>query len=264
MQNRVRVRRDRPSALSLSLALAVTMLAVYLLTLGVQEKTPAKDVSAGVRVTREIDFQGLTVYFADMGVYEDGWRARAAAAQYADRGAAAMVYADEAGHHVLGAGYELEADARRIAARLSEQENVSAGVIALTAPTRSLRVTAPGEDVEAIVEAERILRAQLAQANRLALQVDRGEIPAASARTLAKVAASEVKAARKRLEEIGGADQPVCAGLIELLNRTEENLTAAAQRRQSAAELSGRLRLCHADGIVSLIHFLNELGKKNT
>ena len=33
MQKRVRVRRDRPSALSWALALAVTMLAVYLITL---------------------------------------------------------------------------------------------------------------------------------------------------------------------------------------------------------------------------------------
>lgn len=261
MQNRVRVRRDRPSAVTWALALAVTMLAVYMITLSVPSEEAAEDVSAGVRVTREIDLQSLTVYFADMGVYPDEWLARTTAAEYAGRGAAAVVYEGADGFHVLGAGYALEADARRIAARLSQQESVEARVLSLSAPKRSLRVTAPEGDVEAIADADRTLRAQLNQLNTLALQVDRGEVSASSARTLAKVAASEVRSAWKRLEEIdGGADQPVCAGLTAILVRLEKNLASAAQRGLNTAEISGKLRLCHVDGAILLIGFLNELG----
>lgn len=262
MLNRVRVRRDRPSALSWALALAVTMLAVYLITLGATGEEAAEDASSGVRVTREIELRELTAYFADMGVHADEWRARVAAAEYAGRGAAAVVYEDADGFHVLGAGYVLEADARRIAERLGGQEDIEAGVLALSGQKRSLRVTAPEADVEAIIDADRVLRAQLSQINTLALQVDRGEVPASSARTLAKVAASEARSARRKLEQIdGGADQPVCAQLAGMLLRLEENLGAAAQRNLSAAEISGKLRCCHVDGTIRLIGFLNALGK---
>lgn len=265
MLERVRVRRDRPSVLTWALALAVTMLAVYLVTLSVPDGEPVKTASSGVRVTREIDLQGETVHFADLGAYPDEWLARVAAAEYAGRGAAAVIYRGADGFHVLGAGYALEADARRIAQRLSEQEGVEAQVLSLSAPVRSLRVTAPEEDVEAIAEADGVLRAQLNQMNALALQVDRGEVSVSSARTLAKVAAAEVREARKRLEEIdGGPQQPVCAGMIAQLERLEGNLKAAYGQKLTAAEISGRLRCCYADGIISLINFLNDIGNKNT
>ena len=255
MQNRIRVRRDRPSALSWSIALAVTMLAVYLVTLSAPAEKKAENVSSGMRVTQEINFESMTMHFADLGCFADESQARIAAAGFVNRGAAGIVYSDAAGHHVLGAGYALEADAKRIAERLGQQENIETGVLTLTAPPLSLRVTAPEEDVNAIVEADRMLRMQLNQLSTLALQVDRGEIFAASARTLTKVAAAEVRTARKNLEKItGSADQPVCAAMISLLASLEENLSDVGG---DGAILSGRLRCCHADCALKLIRFLN-------
>lgn len=261
MQERVRVRRERPSALSWAIALAVTMLAVYLVTLSAPREEKAADASAGVRITREMEFAALTVHFAELGCYAGESEAHIAAAGYASRGAAGMVYEDAEGFHVLGAGYALETDAKRIAERLGGQEGIEASVLTLSAPALSLRVTAPEEDVEAIAEADRVLRAQLNQLGALALQVDRGEISAASARTLAKVAQAEVREARKRLEEIsGGADQPVCAAMTRMLLSLEENLSAV---RGEGAVLSGQLRCCHADSALKLIGFLNDpTGKK--
>lgn len=262
MQKRVRVRRDRPSALAWALAMAVTMLAVYLITLGATgEEEATRDASAGARITREIELQPLNAYFADLGVYADEWQARVSAAEYAGRGAAAVVYADGDGFHVLGAGYVRKSDAERIASRLSELEDIQASVLALSGKGRSLRITAPEQDVEAVVGADQVLRTQLDQISALALQVDRGETSIALARTLAKVAASELRSARKRLERGAGADQSVCAQLISLLLRLEEELAAAAQKGLSAAELSGRLRCCHVDGTIRLIELLNGLGK---
>ena len=259
MQNRVRVRRDHPSALTWAVALAVTMLAVYLITLSAPAEEKAEDATTGVRVTRELDFESLTVHFADLGCHADELQARVAAAGYADRGAAGVVYQDAEGFHVLGAGYALEADAKRIAERLGGQEEIETCVLTLSAPALSLRVTAPEEDVEAIAEADRVLRTQLSQLNTLALQVDRGEVSAASARTLAKVAQAEVRTARKRLEAIsGGSDQPVCAALIEMLSALENDLSQASG---TGAVLSGQLRCCHADCALRLIGFLNEMAK---
>lgn len=258
MLNRVRVRRDRPSALSWAVALAVTMLAVYLITLSAPGETEAEDASAGVRVTRQIDFQPVTVYFADLGAYPDEWQARVAAAQYANRGAAGVVHEEADGFHILGAGYELEADAGRIAERLGTQLEISAGVISLSGPGVSLRVTAQEDDAEAVAQADSALRTQLAQLNAIALQVDRGEISFASARTLVRVAASEARKAGKRLQEIAGWQQlSVCVSLVNQLSALEDNLAAVTRDRIDGAALSGRLRCCHADGMLRLIAFLN-------
>ena len=260
MQNRVRVRRDRPSALSWAVALAVTMLAVWLVTLSVPGAQPAEDAAADLRVTREVDFSGLTMWFADLGAYPDEWQARVAAAGYTGRGAAGVVYACEGEYHVLGAGYGLESDAERIARRLSEDEGMAADALSLSADAVSLRITAPEADAEAIVDADLLIRQQLSQTNTLALQVDRGEISFSSARTLARVAASEVRSARKRLSQIpGGTDQPVCAQLIEQLQSLENNLSDAAAGNLTGAELSGKLRCAHVDGALKLIQFLNGL-----
>ena len=246
MQKRVRVRRDRPSALSWALALAVTMLAVYLITLSAPRPDDAEEAAApGVRVTREIDLEGAALYLADLGAHPDALSARVSAAGYAGRGAAAVVLADGDGYHVLGAGYSLQADAERIARQLADREGAQTGVIARSASAVSLRVTASEADAEAIAAADRALRVQLNQAAAMALQIDRGELPASSARTLAKVAGAE--------------SQPVCAGLIGLLDDLARGLETAAGCGETGAALSGRLRCCHVTGMLGLIGFLNGL-----
>lgn len=261
MADRVRVRRERPTALSRALALAVTMLAVYLATLGAPEKeVDAEPALGGARVTREVTLQGVQMYFADLGVHADPLQARIAAADLASRGAAGVVRADASGHHVLGAAYELEADARRIAQRLTEQENLSAAVLPLSVDEVSLRITAPEGDIEAIVAADAALRAQLNQAASMALQMDRGELPAASARTLAAVSASELKNTKGRLQKVSGAEEhPVSAGLIAQLDALAQNLSETARSGDRAAALSGRLRSCHVSGMLNLIEWLDSL-----
>lgn len=260
MQTRVKVRRERPSALSWAIALAVTMLAVYLMTLGVSAGDSARQASASrERVTREIAFEGMEQYFADLGTYDDPTRARIAASELAERGAAGVVI-EEDGWHVLGAGYALEADAARIAGQLSQQEGLSAGVRKRSAEGVSLRITAPEADVDAIAAADRILRAQLKQIASMALQVDRGEISAASARTLAAVSRSELDGSREALAAVSGAaENPVCAGLLSQLDSLCAALDAVARGSLSGASLSGALRCCHVSGTLALIDFLNGL-----
>ena len=258
---KVRVRRDRPTALSWAVALAVTMLAVYLITLSAVPEAEDAAGSSGQseRVTLEATLEGVERYFADLGCHADASEARIAAAQLAQRGAAGVIWTDAAGNHVLGAAYALEADAARIAARLAERESLPADVLRLSAGSVTLRITAAEADAEAVVQADRTLRAQLAQTAGMALQVDRGELPAASARTLAAVSASELDAARKALSAVpGGADDAVCAGLSARLEALSESLKALSKGRDSGAALSGRLRCCHVAGVLSLIELLSE------
>lgn len=258
MTNRIRIRRERPSALSWAIALAVTMLAVYLITLSApsERRTPGEEIQAAP-VTEEITFDACAVHFADLGCFEDGAQARLLAAALAERGAAGCLYTDAQGIHVLGAGYENESDAQRIAAQLAKQEGLAAAVLSLSAPEVKLRVTAPEADVRAIAGGHRILREQLAQAASLAAQLDRGELTGTAARMLASVSESEVRAALERLECVdGGADHPVCAGLADVLSRLAGNFDLAAHETGSAPALSGRLRFCHADGSIRLIGYL--------
>lgn len=260
MQKRVRVRRERPTALSWALALAVTMLAVYLITLGHSGGEPAEEVSSGPRVTREITLGGMEIYFADLGVHPDETGARIAAASYAPRGAAGVVLAQPDGYHVLGAGYALEADAERIARRLTEQESLSSCVLKLSAPPVALRITARDADTDAIADADRLLLSRLDQLSSMALQIDRGELPSASARTLAQVARSELTKAAKALVKVGGAEnQIVCTQLLAQLHTLADELNALARSGASGATLSGQLRCCHVSGCIRRMDFLNAL-----
>ena len=260
MAKQVRVRRDRPSALTWAIALAVTMLAVYLVTLSAPEPQEEAESASAERVTRELVLEEVTAYFADLGQHESAAQARIAAACLTERGAAGCVYTDGASSHVLGAAYDVYADAERIAKQIGDQEGLATSVLTLSAGAVSMRVTAPEADVDRIARADEVLRAQLAQAGAMALQVDRGELTAAAARTLAAVSRSELRAALDALGKVSGAkDSPVCAGLMELMDSLASSLGGVARGEETGAALSGRLRCCHVDATLRLINFLKEL-----
>lgn len=256
MTNRVRVRRDRPTALSWALALAVTMLAVYLITLSAPRPGPVEE-ARGERITRELSFDAASVHLVRLGAYPDAASARIAAADLAGRGAAGVVYPVDGGFTILSAAYENSGDAERIAGRLSESEGLPGGVVSLSAEGISMMVTAPEEDFNAIVLAEDCLRTQLDQLSQMALQLDRGELRPTAARTLAAVSRSELRRAREALSEVpGAAANEVCTGLMEQLNRLAEALTDLPAE---SAALSGRFRCGHVEGMMGLVEYLRRL-----
>lgn len=259
MAKQVRVRRDRPSGLTLALALAVTMLAVWLVTLSAPKPSEGEDALAR-RVTRELTFEGVTASFTSLGEYPDAPQARIAAAALAERGAAGYVRASGSRFVVLGACYSSDDDARRVAQRLSADEQLRTDVLTLSAPGATLRVTAAESDCAAIADADTALRAQLDQLSQIALQLDRGEIEPKQARTLAAVARSELTAAREALSDVAGAvDNPVCIGLTDQLDALAATLGEIARGSDAAAALAGRLRCAHVSATLSLIDFLSAL-----
>lgn len=257
---KVRVRRDRPSGLTWAIALAVTMLAVYLATLSAPVPRQEAESASAERVTRELVLEGVTAYFADLGQYASASQARIAAAILTERGAAGCVWTDGAESHVLGAAYDISADAERIAEQIGAQEGLATSVLTRSAGAVSMRVTAPEADVDRIARANDVLRAQLVQTGALALQVDRGEVTAAAARTLAAVSRSELRAALEALGQVSGAqDSPVCVGLMEQLDNLAGSLGSVARGTETGAALSGRLRCCHVDATLRLIDFMRGL-----
>lgn len=262
MTNRVRVRRDRPSAPAWALALAMTMLFVYLITLSApsHEQDDDAEETSGCRITQEITLDGQTAHFAALGHFESASEARIAAAQLAQRGAAGTVLEEDSAYLLLIACYESEGDAARIAAQLGKQESLEASVVSRTASAVSMRVTAPAGDAQRISSADLTLQTQLRLAGSTALQLDRGEISAASARTLAAVARSEVLDALENLGQIAGStDNPVCSALTAQLESLADAFGQIAQSSASSAALSGQLRCCQVVGTLQRIDFLKGL-----
>lgn len=259
MAKQVRVRRDRPSGLTLALALAITMLAVWLVTLSASQPSQEEDALAR-RVTRELTFPGVTASFTSLGEYPDASHARIAAAALAERGAAGYVRSAGGVCTVLGACYDSPDDAQRIADRLAANEQLSTGVLTLSAPGATLRVTAAESDCAAIADADAALRAQLSPLSQIALQLDRTEIESKQARTLAAVSRSELIAAREALSDVAGAaDNPICIGLADQLDALAAALGEIARGSDTGAALAGRLRCAHVSATLSLIDFLNAL-----
>ena len=158
---RVRVRRERPSALAWALALLVTMLCVYLLTLGIAAAPEASIDSAGdaPRVTEEASFDAAEAWFVALGRFETATEARIEAARYTPRGAAGYVLEAEDGFLVLGAVYENQAEAESVARALAQSEGLACEVYTERAEGARLRITAAEADIALVVEAEAGLRA---------------------------------------------------------------------------------------------------------
>lgn len=259
---RVRVRRDRPTALAWSIALAVTMLVVYLATLNAGRPDVVESVSAAPRVTREIEFEKLEGWCVSMARCDSPESARIQASATTARGAAGDVALLDGAWHVLGAVYASEKDAERVAGRLKKDAGIDAQVLRLAADGLRLRITAPQRQIDAIAGADALLRAQAKQLGEVALQVDRGEIGADAARTLCAVAASEAAEARAALDALpGAAENGLCAALIARLDALAAMQDAVAKDgRTTGAALSGMLRCAQVETFLGHRAMLGELG----
>ena len=254
---RVRVRRERPTALAWAIALCVTMLAVYVLTLDASRPDVVQSMAAAPRVTREIGFDALEGWCVRMARCDTDQEARLRASATVSRGAAGYVTELEGEWAVLGAVYESEKDARRIAARLVDEEGIDADVLRLEAEGVKLRITAPERQIDAIAEADALLRGQTLKLGQMALQLDRGELRPEAARTLFAVASGEAREAAAALSAIPGASENgLCAGLIERVGALSGLLEAlCAENGSGGAALSGMARCVQMENFVRQVEF---------
>lgn len=253
-ETRVRVRREAPTALAWSVALAVTMLAVYAVTWTAARPVTAEYASASPRVTREVTFEGIERWCVTLGTWKDAGQARVEAAGCAARGAAGFVHESDGAWQVLGAMYDTEAQARRVARKLKDEDGLDADALPMTANEVKLRITAPEAQIELIEAADALLCDQIAQLNTLAAQLDREQIQPEAVKTLCALAATEASATAEKLNVFpGAADNALCSALTGRLKALSAQLTAIAQTQQTApAALSGMLRLSAIDAFMGL------------
>ncbi len=258
---RVRVRRDRPTPLAWAVALCVTMLAVYVLTLNVGGPDVVESMASAPRVTREIGFDALEGWCVRMARCETDQEARLRASATVSRGAAGYVTRLDDGWAVLGAVYASEKDARRIAARLADEADIQADVVPMKARAVKLRITAPQAQIDAIAGADALLREQTRQLGQMALQLDRGELRPDAARTLLAVAAGEAKEAASALSTIpGAAENALCAGLIGRVEALRGLLEAlSAESGSGGATYSGMVRCAQLENFVKQTDFQREM-----
>ena len=261
---RIRVRRERPTAVAMAIALCATMLAVYVLTLGQAAPDVVESMAAAPRVTREIEFAALEGWCVRMAERDTQQAARVAASAWVSRGAAGYVTQVDGGWAVLGALYDSRREAERVAKRLASEEDIPAEAIHLRADPVRIRVTGPETQIDAIAAADALLRAQTAQLGDIALQVDRGEIAPDAARALCALAASETAKAGDALKTIPGAgESALCAGLIRRLDAVNTQLTAiSVDTRASGPTLSGLLRCAQLENFVGQVEDYERLAGK--
>ena len=262
-RTRVRVRRDSPSALAWAIALVVTMLVVYLLTLDAARPDVVESVSAAPRVTREIAFEPIERWCVSLCACDSAEAARIQASAYTSRGAAGFVTRVDDAWHVLGAAYETQREAERVAGRLQKDETIDAAALCLAAEGVTLRITAPERQIEAVAAADAMLREQTRQLGEIALQIDRNEIRPEAVRTLCALSATEAAEAGKALRDIPGASENrLCAALIERLETLSGLLDAVAKTREtSGAALSGMVRCAKIENLVGQREFQAGLTK---
>ena len=248
---RVRVRRERPTALAWALALCVTMLVVYVLTLNAGRPDVVESMAPAPRVTREIAFEGLKGWCVQMAACDSDQAARLAASAYSGRGAGGYVTRLEGEWAVLGAVYASEQDAARIARRLSQDEGIPSRVVCLEAEPVKLRITAPEAQIDAIAGADALLRRETRRLGEIALQLDRGELRPEAARTLCGVSAEEAAMAARALSAIpGAAENALCAGLIGRLETLSDMEKALSGSGEQGASLSGMVRCAQIENFV--------------
>ena len=257
----VRVRRERPTAAAWALALLLTMLVVFALTLGATAPDAVESVSAAPRVTRQVVFAAMERWCVSMGRYEDAGRARIEAAGCASGGGAGMVQQIDGGWHVLGAMYASERAAKRVAGRL-EAKGFPAEVLRLRADRVELRITAPERQIEAIAAADAALRDRVKQLDDMALQLDHGELQTDGARTLCALACTETDQTRQALAmQSGASESGLSAALVEALEALSAQLRDISDSGQtSRVALSGMLRLAEIDAFLRLRALQQALG----
>ena len=248
----VRVRRDRPTAAAWALALMLTMLMVYLLTLGMSAPR-AERVSASPRETRTVTFDRLRAYCVSMGIYDSPEAARIEAAGYAARGAAGCVVESAGKWQALGAMYERERDAKRAAKRLKEKGERGAEVVRLEAGKATLRITASQAELERIEGINALLREQAAALDQLARQLEVGEAQPGTVRTLCAAASTEASEAGKALAAFPGAGESgVCKALCDAASMLAKRLSAVAASEQGPLGMAGMLRLTAMETFLDL------------
>ena len=242
---RIRLRRNRPSALAAALALMLTMFSVFLITQAAGSKDD-RTASAGGYGTADIRMEGMQAQLEILGRYNSAMEAQVAAAQCLAGGGAGVIIPDGEGHAVV---YAAHADADAYKARAGSEH--SAQVVSGNGLT--LRASGSAAQVAALQQAVDFLRTLAVQTGSLAASLESGGTDAGSMQALISVYLTQGRSAAKALSGFAGQDASAQA-----LLRSVENSLVRLQGAYDAPN-AGSLRRIYAAGRLEWIGLLNDL-----
>lgn len=231
----IRVRRSRPSALSIALALMLTMLCVYIVSLSAPGS--ARQVSAAVPAESEIHLAGLETVFQCAGRYDNKLDAQLAAARCVQSG---------------GAGLTLLQDDRYAVVSHADGED-SENSFTRSAPGLTLRISGAAHEIAALNDASALLRALCSETGMLDDSLQRRDTNASSIAALMEVY-------RTRAEQVqdGLIDVETGSVVVSTLLEYVENALVRIESTQSRPTVA-HLRHLHAAACADWIDMLEIL-----
>lgn len=232
----IRVRRSRPSSPAIALALAITMLAVYLLTLQAVPEETAE--AAAVRSFAEIRMEGMETDFLISSVHDDETQARVSSAICAQNGGAGLILAENGQYAVVHSAGETFSD--------SDGMVIHRGVNGL-----SLKIDAPIDIVTAMSDGISALRALAVETGGFASSLEAGETDQRTVHALLEVYRTQLENSLQAL------DQTEVAEIVPIRRALQDNL----ERVQLSLEETdaGSLRMLHAGAQMNWIALLEGL-----
>jgi len=230
----IRLRRRYPASLAAALALLITMLVVYLLSVHALPKQDAAAMAQG-QSSASLRLEGLECDFLLSGLHDDLTQARVAAARCSLDGGTGLVLPE-------GDRYAVVQEAG------GDYASAEAPVIHRSAPGLTLEIEAVAPVIEAVSDGCGALRALATETGALAAAMDRGELDGRTLDALLNVYRTQLTSARAALATAGdSAAILICGTADRSLTRMEGTVDAA------------KIRLIHAAACAEWISLMNNL-----
>ena len=235
----IKVRRGRPGSLAISVALLVTMLIVYLLTLQALSKD-SSEASAALRSTAELRMEGMEAAFFVSSFHDDETQARISAAICARNGGAGMILREDERFAVIHSAGRISADG-------------DSPVIRRNAEGLTLRLDAPADVISALSDGLNALHALASETAMLAESVEAGQSDLKSVSALLRIYQTQLEHSIAPLNESASAAAVLIrSALFKNCNRVGAALEALD---------SGQIRLVHAAACGDWIELAERLRK---
>ena len=237
----VRLRRSRPSALSLALALMLTMFFVYMASLSAVP-TEAADAAVQPTSAAELRMEGLEVAFACAGRYENLLEARMQASRCTQDGSAGLIIPD--------------GDRFAVISEALPPDKADDGSILRSCSGLTLKTTGPAGDIAALSDMLSFLRSQVSETGALAEALESGNTDTNAVCALLDIYRSRGQRALSALQAAAASDA-VAARLVSAGEKALQNIESAAESPDT-----GSLRLIHAAACAEWMDIIDDFTQK--
>ncbi|MBQ8507467.1 MAG: hypothetical protein IJ466_08585 [Clostridia bacterium] len=186
--NTIQIRKARPSVLALALALLLTMIFVYAVSLPALPGMQSEEASAEAPISTELRMEGLEAHFIIEERCGDELQARILAARCAEAGGAGLILKDGNAYAVV----------REMGGADSE------GALSRSAAGLTLKLEGSAAELAAVTDAVAFLRAQAGETGSLAAALEAGDTDASSLRALLSVYKTQGQRVLNNLNALSG------------------------------------------------------------